>query len=446
MVPPRFLNGTGTRPSITLAVRLVVFIAEAYFASIFYVSALSWVSWLSMAGWSIGLAFGIVVIVWRTKSVREAVSFQSLAFLAASALIWILVAQLINRSIKHGLGGLFGVTIDDRIFYGSIVLGTVFLSVAHAKLLGTSWTRTLIAIPGTLGFWLFVTLNFLRDPIHSLSGPVWQAAYLLFMFGSKPIFAGATVIMTALAISPGPCGENASPDQRIRGCTAVIQLGKYTNLAFAFYNRGSAFYDKGEYDHAIADYNQAILLGPNDPFHAFRFISRGNAYGAKGEYDRAIADYGQAIRLNPKEAISAYYNRGDAYFYEGDFTAAAADLLRANNLKADAYAMLWLFLARSRAGQDGAAELSANAAQLRARDWPYPVIDFYLGRRTLDEIRAAATTSGQRCEVTFYSGEWHLLRGEKATARTMLQNAVDTCPKNFIEYAGALAELKRLNP
>jgi len=126
----------------------------------------------------------------------------------------------------------------------------------------------------------------------------------------------------------------------------------------------------------------------------------------------------------------------------GNFTGAAEDLLRANDLADDAYGMLWRFLARGRSGQDGAPELSANAARLKAKDWPYPVIDFYLGGRSNAEMRGAAQKDTEKCEADFYTGEWNALKG--GDAKTPLQAAVDKCPKDYIEYQGAVAELKRL--
>ena len=72
------------------------------------------------------------------------------------------------------------------------------------------------------------------------------------------------------------------------------------------------------------------------------------------------------------------------------------------------------------------------------------MIDFYLGHRSLDELRAAAGKPGEKCEAAFYAGEWYLLRGKKAEAGPELQIASDTCPKTFVEYFGAVAELKRL--
>src|SRR5262249_36139367 len=140
-----------------------------------------------------------------------------------------------------------------------------------------------------------------------------------------------------------------------------------------------------------------------------------------------------------------YRSRGYANFDKGNFAPAAADLLRANDIADDAHAMLWRFLALGRIGQDGAAELLTSAARLTTKEWPYAVIDFYLGRRSFDEMSAAAASDGDRCEVQFYLGEWNVLRGEKEKAKLALQKAAETCPKGFIEYTGAVAELKRLN-
>ncbi len=167
-----------------LAVRLVVFISEAYLA----ISQWLWF----FQQWYFGLTFGIVILVWRATSVREAVRFRSLAFLAASALIWMLVFQLLKRSMT---GAIFvDFKIDARMVYGAVALGTVLLPVAHAQLLGTSWTRMLITIPGILGVWgIWLLANhWAFDNLIGVEISIWQAAYLLFMFGSKPKFLRRT--------------------------------------------------------------------------------------------------------------------------------------------------------------------------------------------------------------------------------------------------------------
>jgi lipoprotein NlpI len=190
----------------------------------------------------------------------------------------------------------------------------------------------------------------------------------------------------------------------------------------------------------MADYDEAIRRYPN---YAEAFEKRGHVWQTKGNLDRAIADFSETIRIDPTH-IDGLANRGRTYFYKGDFNAAATDLLNAGKLTEDPYTLLWRYLSRARAGQDGTSELADNAARLKKKDWPYAVIEFYLGKRSLDSMREAAANPNEKCEADFYAGEWHLLRGNKADARTGLQAAAETCPKSFFEYFGAVAELKRL--
>ena len=71
---------------------------------------------------------------------------------------------------------------------------------------------------------------------------------------------------------------------------------------------GNAAYSAGSFDKAIANFNEAIRLHPDD---ASVFNSRGSAYAHKGNLYRAIADYNEAIRLKPNYAL-AFCNRGIA--------------------------------------------------------------------------------------------------------------------------------------
>jgi tetratricopeptide (TPR) repeat protein len=212
--------------------------------------------------------------------------------------------------------------------------------------------------------------------------------------------------------------------------------------ATAIVNRGAAWRIKGDSDRAIADYNAAIRLNSTDPN---AFTSRGNAYNDKQDYDRAIADFSAAIRLDPN-AVGAYRSRGYANFLQVRYGAAVSDLARAVEREPEqAYAAIWLYLARARAGEQSAvAELETNAARLKPAEWPYPVAELYLGRRTAADTLAAPGKPGDRCEAEFYVGEWHLLKSDAGAARAALKRAADTCPPTFIESLGAQAELRRL--
>jgi lipoprotein NlpI len=114
------------------------------------------------------------------------------------------------------------------------------------------------------------------------------------------------------------------------------------------------------------DYDEAIRINPT---YAIAVNNRAVAYHGKGDNDHAVADFDDATRINPRFA-SVFQTRGRHFFFEGDFGRASADLLRANDLQDDAYTMLWLYFARRRREQDGAAELSANGTRLMKKDRP----------------------------------------------------------------------------
>jgi tetratricopeptide (TPR) repeat protein len=226
-------------------------------------------------------------------------------------------------------------------------------------------------------------------------------------------------------------------DSPVAPDSASIRLQPQLTIA---YNGANALYGKKDYAAAIGAFTEVIRL---DPKNTDAFYNRAMARRANGDDYRAIADLSETIRLDPI-LPDAFYNRGVGYFGLGYFVEAAEDLRRTNDLTDDAYATLWRFLARGRLGQNGAAELSAAAARLPAADGPYPVIDFYLGRRPLADMHGAAETPRQKCEAALYAGVWLAWRSTAETARPALQRAADTCPKTSTEYAAAVAELKRL--
>jgi tetratricopeptide (TPR) repeat protein len=296
-------------------------------------------------------------------------------------------------------------------------------------------------------------------------------------FAGIILAGGLTLALPAgsLAQDSQTCA-NSSGDAGIAICTREITSGKYTgpNLARRYYNRGVLHSAKDDNDRAIVDYSEAIRLDPT--LYPPR-INRGLIYFDNSDYGRAITDFSEAIRLNPKQAL-AFFNRGYVYAVQGDTTRAIADLSEAIRLDSsytrsllwrgyvnsnlgnydaaasdlgrvllatdDAYAALWYFLANWRSGKQSAMALEVFASKLKPAEWPYPVVQLFLGRNTPDQVLAAAGEPNELCEAQFYIGAWHAHRGERAAAGAPLRAAVDTCPKWFAEYHGAQAELKRL--
>ena len=87
-------------------------------------------------------------------------------------------------------------------------------------------------------------------------------------------------------------------DQQIKSCTALIQSGTELkeNVAIAYYNRALAYENKDDYARAIADYDEALRLNPND---ADALLYRGLDKQRLGDKAGGESDVAAAKRMNP---------------------------------------------------------------------------------------------------------------------------------------------------
>jgi tetratricopeptide (TPR) repeat protein len=217
----------------------------------------------------------------------------------------------------------------------------------------------------------------------------------------------------------------------------------------AYVNRGVLRIQQSDPEQAIADFDAAIRLNPND---AMAFSNRAYAYQAKGEYGRAIPDLDRAIRLSPFSS-TVYLNRGVAQLYLGRTEAAIQDFATAVRLRpSDAYAVLWLHLARERAGQHDRRELAKNATGINRALWPGPVVDLHLGivdRESVINARISTQDAkAQRkrtCEIEFYLATFDIEQGLQEQVQQHLQAASDTCAAGGIEFIAARAAAAEIN-
>jgi tetratricopeptide (TPR) repeat protein len=143
------------------------------------------------------------------------------------------------------------------------------------------------------------------------------------------------------------------PPLRVEACTralSVHDLTKQQQLSLLG-ARASAFDELGDYARAIADFDAAIVLAPDD---AVLHLNRGAAKIHDGRPADAIADYDAAIRTRPDWHLP-YFNRAVALTDLGQRAAALKDYERAIRLRPDD---AWIYV-----GQGDVLAASGNAAR-----------------------------------------------------------------------------------
>lgn len=230
-------------------------------------------------------------------------------------------------------------------------------------------------------------------------------------------------------------------DSAIADFSHSIKLSPLDTQSYT--RRGLAYWYKRDYDRAIADHSKAISI---DPKLAFAFSNRGDVYFDKQDYDRAIADYSDAIRLDPRNA-SAFSGRGAVYSLRQDYKRAISDYSEAIRLDPkDAHSVLKLYLARARSDSDAPnalAALAVDAKNLKRGEWPYPIVELFLGHLTAEAALSASMSPDSQCEAQSYIGEWRLLHGDSA-ALGSLKEASDACSNSSAEYTPARITLAQL--
>jgi lipoprotein NlpI len=241
----------------------------------------------------------------------------------------------------------------------------------------------------------------------------------------------------------------------------------------AYVARGTLKNAKRNYDGALADFSEALRM---DAELAEAYLLRGLAWMRVGDSGKAVEDATQALKLQPVGPIvqagslnlysarprpmdrtahdaTAYKLRGMGRFLRAEFPEAASDLAETVRVSRDTESVLWLFMARGRAGANAEArtELGDYAKRMPEGSWARLISGLLLDEMTPQQLSATVVEKGimrqvQRCQTSFYSGHWRLLRGEPPAARALFERAKERCPAGSNEFVGAEAELQRLGP
>ena len=154
-------------------------------------------------------------------------------------------------------------------------------------------------------------------PVLNSKGEVIGISFMTLVGGQNLNFAIPSRYLTELLTESTPAKPLAEGNRSISAET--------------YFTWGNTKYYLGDYKGAIADYDSAIRLNPDN---ANTYYNRGTAKGDLGQHFAAIADFDIAIRLKP-DIAEAYYNRGAAKSDLGQHFAAIADYDTAIRLKPD---------------------------------------------------------------------------------------------------------------
>ena len=115
--------------------------------------------------------------------------------------------------------------------------------------------------------------------------------------------------------------------EQLRKATALDR--KYaSDLAVAYQQRGFASARDQKFEEAIADFNEALKIKPNES----RIYEQRAAVEMKlRDYDKALADYSEAIKLKPNE-VRYYLYRSYIYETKEDIPNSMADTEKALKL------------------------------------------------------------------------------------------------------------------
>ena len=202
-----------------------------------------------------------------------------------------------------------------------------------------------------------------------------------------------------------------------------------------------------QFREAIHTFSRGLTIAPNN---ALLYRWRGHRYLSVRELDRAEADFARGLALD-STVYGIWYHLGVLHFVRGDFSRAAKAFARAQPAAPDAGELagatdwLWMSLARSGRRAEGDAMLARRPDSLPTTNAYRQRLRLYRGDIGPDSVLTAADTSDVAIATLSYGvGNWHLVRGDTASARRWFERAVASGGWPAFGFIAAEAELRRL--
>lgn len=202
-----------------------------------------------------------------------------------------------------------------------------------------------------------------------------------------------------------------------------------------------------QYREAIETFTRGLTIAPNN---ALLYRWRGHRYLSTRQFDKAMADLTRGAKLD-STIYGIWYHLGIVRFARKDFTGAVAAFTRALPIAPDsgerAGSTDWLWMSLSRAGRkaDAQALLDRHPDVPNAGNAYAQRLRLYRGDVLPDSVFTLADTSDiQIATLSYGIGDWYLVRGDTAKARSWFERSVASGGWPAFGFIVSEAELRSL--
>jgi len=180
------------------------------------------------------------------------------------------------------------------------------------------------------------TLTF-NEKLYDTNGK--QTGTSMMVFDNPNVKVATVVPKPAAAPAPrGPTADEAAGEAAWQKGDADATIAAFTraldkkepgaNPHYDYVMRGVAYAKKEQYEQASADFDQALMLKPDDVDARFR---RGGTRFQLRQYPGVIEDMTEVVKADPMNA-TAYYMRGRSYYMVDQNMNSAEDTAKACSL------------------------------------------------------------------------------------------------------------------
>lgn len=203
-----------------------------------------------------------------------------------------------------------------------------------------------------------------------------------------------------------------------------------------------------QYREAIATFTKGLAIAPGNPM-LYRW--RGHRYLSVREFDKALADLTRGNKLDSTN-YGIWYHLGIVRYAKGNFAGAADAFAHAQPHAPDAGELagatdwLWMSLSRAGRGTEAQAMLNRHPDSLPVENAYSQRLKLYRGEIAPESVITPADTSDiQVATLSYGLGNWYLVRGDTAKARSYFQRSVASGGWPGFGFIISEIELKRLH-